>query len=216
MKRIILVLLVLSLVFSIVACGGGSGDSDVAGTNDATEQDKVIQDETTKQIKEDDQIIKDDIVVVFETGIEAEFSISDEDYNKYNEIMYYLNKYPEKSEAALFEELAETYGESPEELTNFINDNMQDAIARDMAGNTVVEEDIDNLVSKFVEENIVGESVSVNSIDSETQGVGSISNIDLEVDGNRHNLIVKFRFSNDYKTAEVIQVKVDGLNINLK
>lgn len=85
-----------------------------------------------------------------------------------------------------------------------------------MAGNTVTEEDIDNLASKFVEKNIVGGSISINSIDSEIQGVGSISHIDLKVNGNRHNLIVKFRFSNDYKKAEVTQVKIDGFNINLQ
>lgn len=188
MKRIILILSVLCLVFSIIACDGGSGD----------------------------KIIKDDIVVVFETGIEAGFSISDEDYNKYNEIMNYLNKYPEKSEATLFEELSKTYGESSEELASFINDNMLAAIARDMASNTVTEEDINNLASKFVKENIVGNSVSVNSIDSESQGIGAISHIDLKVDEKDHNLIVKFSFSDDYKTAEVVQIKIDGINITLQ
>lgn len=201
MKKVILISLVLSLAFSTAACSGNSGDNDVAGVNDITGE---------------KQIIKDYILIVFETGIETEFSISDEDYNKYNEIMDYLNENYERSEPELFEELAKIYGESPEELNSFVNDNMQNAILRDMAGNTVTEDNVDNLVNKFIEENIIGDNVLVNSIDSKTPGIGAISHVDLEVDGNEHNLIVKFQFSDDYKIAEVIQIKIDGFNIDFQ
>lgn len=171
--------------------------------------------ETPKEPQQNEKIIKDDVVIEFETDVESEFSISYEDYNKYNEIMDYMNENYEKSEEELFEELAVTYGESAESLKSFILDNMQNAINRDMVGNTLTIEDIDNLVNKFIGENIIGESVIINSIDSEIQGVGSISHVDLKVDEKEYKVIVKFNFSDDYKTAEVIQVKIDNKNIDL-
>lgn len=171
--------------------------------------------EVPKESQQNDKIIKDDVVIEFETGVEAEFSISNEDYNKYNEILDYMNENYEKSEAELFEELAVIYGESAESLNSFILDNMQNAINRDMVGNTLTIEDIDNLVNKFIGENIIGESVIINSIDSEIQGVGSISHADIKVDEQEYKVIVKFNFSDDYKTADVIQVKIDNKNIDL-
>lgn len=206
MKRIFILLLIVSLLFSITACTSDN-------SSEAANQVEVVQ-EDDREVEEK-PIIKDNFSITFETEIEADFDISDEDYKKYNDIMDYLYDFPEKSEDELFKELAETYGETAEKLKRFMSDNMEGAITRDMVGNTLKVEDVDNLVNKFVAENIIGDSISVKSINTEIQGVGSISHVDLEVNGNKHILIFKLRFSDDYKTAEVIQVKIDEINIDL-
>lgn len=160
-------------------------------------------------------MLKENIVTSFKTGIKAEFPISDEDYQKYTEIMNHLNSNPGKSETELFNELPERYSESVVDLSHFINSNMQNTTSRSMANNTVTEKDVNKLVRKFIRKNISGKFGRIKSIETKVQGIGSISDVDLKSGRDRHKLIIKFRFSNDYKTATVFQFKIDNKNINL-
>lgn len=177
----------------------------------------VVTKEETKQAEsaKNTKIFKDSLQTRFETGIAASFGISDADYNKYKDIMDYLNKYPQKSEAELFEELAGKYGTSATELRNFMNANMEAAIKRDQAKTAVKTSDVDNLVKKFFEANAATE-YSITTIQSEIQGTGTISKIRFTSGGSSHDAILKFRFLDGYKTAYVLQLKIDNVDIPLE
>lgn len=98
MNKILKIFVVLSVFIFIVGCSD-------------PEKEEQLSDEITEK-----DIFKPNIITSFTTDIaEPEPAISKEDYKKYNEIMDYLNKYPDR-EVDVFKEVESVYGESSDEL----------------------------------------------------------------------------------------------------
>ena len=151
----------------------------------------------------------------FETGINATFKMKDVDYKKYTEIMDYLNEHHDKAEDVLFEELAPKYNATANELKQFMNNNMLAAIERNTAENYVTVDDTNKLVNSFFKAN-ANSKYKITSIESEIQGRGVVAKVQFESGGKNHNAILKFRFNDDYETAYIHQLKIDGSGISLE
>lgn len=164
--------------------------------------------ETTKETTVND-LVNSDIVIEFETGTAK--STDEGTIVKYNDIMDYLYASPDKSEDELFEELAKQYGETADELKDFINSNMQAVNGSSLAENITDKETMEKITKQFFEANIDGE---LNNIDVELQGIGVISKFNFENEED-HSGVVKFEFSEDGSKAIVTQIKIDDHNISV-
>ena len=164
--------------------------------------------ETTKETAVND-LVNSDIVIEFETGTAK--STDEGTIVKYNDIMDYLYASPDKSEDELFEELAKQYGETADELKDFINSNMQAVNGSSLAENITDKETMEKITKQFFEANIDGE---LNNIDVELQGIGVISKFNFENEED-HSGVVKFEFSEDGSKAIVTQIKIDDHNISV-
>lgn len=163
--------------------------------------------ETTKETTVND-LVNSNIVTEFETGTTK--SVDEATIKKYNDIMDYLYALPDKSEDECFEELAEQYKETSDELKNFINSNMQAVTGSSLAENITDKETMEKITKQFFDANINGD---LKDIDAELQGIGVISKFNFENETD-HNGIVKFEFSEDGSKAIVTQIKIDDHNIN--
>lgn len=164
--------------------------------------------ETTKETTVND-LVNSDIVIEFETGTAK--STDEGTIVKYNDIMDYLYASPDKSEDELFEELAKQYGETADELKDFINSNMQAVNGSSLAENITDKETMEKITKQFFEANIDGE---LNNIDVELQGIGVISKFNFENEED-HSGVVKFEISEDGSKAIVTQIKIDDHNISV-
>lgn len=200
MKRILSIFLVLMIVFS-VSCGNNKTEQkETETTTEATTEPELVKPE-----------LKDTLKLEYDVEIDASFEISNEDYQKYNEIIDYLNAYPDKSEDVLYQELAQQYGEAVEELQDFTWENMDAAIARDNASSFVKPEIVDALATQFLNDNLK-EKPDIKEIKSIVQPAGSISTVKFN---NDNEAIIKFEFSDTYEKAIVFQLKINKKNIDL-
>lgn len=137
--------------------------------------------------------------------------------------MNYLDTHYNVDEDILFEQLALSYGESPESLKAFIDANMSNAIDRDF-GVTVNNvkigiNEITNAVVTFFETNVIDKrllDISTNDADVvSSPGLRGVTHGELFYDGHMYEYIIKTEFSNDLKKVNVFQLKIDGLSIDL-
>lgn len=156
-------------------------------------------------------------------GGSPDYKINDEDYKKFNNIMNYLDTHYNVDEDILYEQLALSYGESPESLKAFIGANMSNAIDRDFGvteNNVKIgDNEITNAVVTFFETNVIDErllDISTNDTDVvSSTGLRGVTHGELLYDGHMYEYIIKTEFSNDFKKVNVFQLKIDGLNIDL-
>lgn len=157
------------------------------------------------------------LTLEFETGLQVQYSsISDEDYKKYNDIMDYLSSATDMvEEDELLIELEDVYGESAEELSQFLSDKMLAAIQRDVGDGLIEENDVIKITRAFFEENFQAETE--NHIIDITVFPMKKANATVTFDANSssHEALIKFEFNDDITIATVYQFKLDGRNIDL-
>jgi len=193
------------------------------------DKEKALKDRSKKQEsnKKDSlterDILKSDIKTSFKTNIEKpQHTITKEDYKKYNDIMKYLNQYPEKDEDTLFKELESVYGEPAADLKKFINSTMQDAIDYD-SGKTIndvslEEQDIKNSTAIFFKKNVKDADlldIDSNKADVTITNLRAISKGELSYDSIKFNYILKTEFTGDLQETNVFQLKINEINIDL-
>jgi len=167
-----------------------------------------------------DNMLKEKLILELNTGIKKDNGkgISDADFKKYNEIMDYLYKYPDKSEQILFLELANKYNQSASELKAFVNANMEGAIARDKGEQIVSQSDVIRLSEAFLKNNINPNAgaftVETRDISASITGTRAICTIPFSLSDSAHEAIIKFEFTDNYQTVKVFQLKIDGKNID--
>lgn len=97
----------------------------------AIEEENLRVDDEENVVVEEIPVVEEDIEPIEASEDNKTNEISDSDYAKYNYIIDYLNKYPNKTEDVLFKELASYYGQSSDKLRDFMNTHMENAIKRD-------------------------------------------------------------------------------------
>lgn len=177
---------------------------------------------------EPNEIIKTNAETDFDTSVQKnnEFNstgISDEDYEKYNEIMDYLYANPNVSEDKLFQELESTYNQSAQELKNFLQEKRMDVIDRDNGKTTEGEEklnknDVTNNIEDFFNKNVEDTDLlelSTSSADVEITNSRALAKGELKYDKQKFDYILKLEYHNDFQNAEVFQLKIDNEDISL-
>lgn len=209
-RRIGAVAVVSLLLLSATACSTAAAPTTTTATATA---------EATTETKSSAPLLNETLTLTLNASIRSADSsgISDADYDKYNAIMAYLNKYPNKSEASLFAELAKTYGGTAEALQKFMNDNMIKAIQRDQGGGaSIPKAEIQRLSEAFLQANInaQGQPVTAGDADITITGQRAVSAISFKRGSDTHEAIIKFELDSETKTARVYQLKIDGKNID--
>lgn len=168
--------------------------------------------------------IKNDIPTIYKTGYEInpEYKISDEDYKLYTEIMNVLQSDYSKTEDELLATMTKKYSKSVSELKNFLNENMTNAIERDL-GKTI--NDITITMPQVLQcgINIIKNSVDDETIISNKEEDWTITNTGLRyllkttflISDNSIDAIIKIEFNDNYSEYTLFQLKYNDKNIDL-
>lgn len=148
-----------------------------------------------------------------------EYDISNDDYEKYTEIMDYLWEYPSKSEKILYEELAVTYNESASDLKEFVMNTMVSAINRDQgrtsSGSFAVEEEFNlAVISKFFETNATNIQVIKESVVMDKGLLNVLVKGKFLLQEKEYDFIIKIRYSSDLQTITIFDLKVKDIIIS--
>lgn len=218
MKKTLIVFIMLSVSIFLVGCSDTEKEvqSSKETSNEATT-------ETVTKVTNEKDILKSNIITSFTTDMdEPESAISEENYKKYNEIMDYLNKYPTKEEDVLFKELESVYDQSSDELSDFINANMQNAIAYDSGKTinnvTLEESDIKVNIKVFFNENVKNIDlldIDPDQADVQITNLRSISKGEFSYGTSKFNYIIKIEYTGDFQEVNVFQLKINEINIDL-
>jgi hypothetical protein len=189
--------------------------------NEEEETNTITGEEETVEKEKD--IFNTEMTTTFTTNIdEPESEISEENYEKYNDIMDYLVSYPDKPEEDLFEELAGEYNESADELQEFMRTHMDDVIAYDFGQSTndvsIEESDVKSTIKDFFNENVEDSSlldIDENQADVEITNLRTLSKGEFEYAGDPFDYILKTEYTGDFQQVGVFQLKVNGVNIDL-
>lgn len=147
-----------------------------------------------------------------------EYDISNEDYEKYTEIMDYLWEYPSTSETILYEELAVTYNESASDLKEFVMNTMVSAINRDQgrtsSGSFAVDEEFNlAVISKFFETNAINIQVIKESVVMDKGLLNVLVKGKFLLQEEEYDFIIKIRYSSDLQTITIFDLKVKDIII---
>lgn len=114
-------------------------------------------------------------------------------------------------------EIAEEYGEDPEELYSDWLEIWDAKWHGDNGSYAILTKDYFNLTAEIIEKNIVGEkeegSSSISDLDEKTSTI-SVQQT-LHVDGEPHEISYILEHRDDFKIAEIIDFSVDGEKIDL-
>ncbi|WP_147803870.1 hypothetical protein [Alkalicoccus halolimnae] len=191
--------------------------------NEEEEMNTVADEEENEIAANEEDIFNPEITADFTTDIdEPESDISEENYKKYNDVMDYLAAYPDKSEEVLFGELAGEYGESVDELREFMSSHMDAAIAYDVGRSTnevsIEESDVKSTIKAFFYENVQEPSlldINENQADVQITNLRTLSEGEFEYAGEKFDYILKTEYTGDFQQVSVFQLKVNGVNIDL-
>jgi hypothetical protein len=187
MKKVLIVLLLCSVVASFAACEKGDSDT-VSQTNAPGAPQTPTMD----------------------------------DLKKYDEILAYLNSDYNRPETELIEELAPNYGMSTEELQEYVNWVMPYATGLKDIAEAPEEPDFIALISyaETAIEDITNEDVTVSVRESDWDIDKTLlryvmKSSSVKIADQAHDVIIKLEFDRTYETYSVLQLKIDGNNIDL-
>jgi len=199
-----------------------SGANIVEDTVDNSDNIVTNDSDTIVVEKKDADYINKNVYYKFTTTFPTpNYSISDEDYKKYTEIMDYLWEYPSKSDTELYKELAPRYNTTAEKLDEFIMNVMSDAINRDQGrgsdGSFVVKDEyLEEVLQKFFDINFTNINVNENEIVSEKGLLNILSTGVLNYNNKEFNFIIKTEVSSDLKEFTIYDFKVDDIILDNK
>ncbi len=96
---------------------------------------EIAEREVEEPVKTDEQTVE----IPESQDIQAEDWISEFDYQKYNDIMAELNENYLVSEDQVLQSLSEKYGQSVQELKDFLDEHMEAAIKRDLKERGIID-----------------------------------------------------------------------------
>ena len=160
---------------------------------------------------EEVEILTPEITTTFKPKVTELRPLSEEDYQIYEELLEVVAENTDDDREAIYK-IAPKYEKDPEELWEFWIESMDTVEYGYMGDTAIVDSDFSYLIEQVIEKNVKGSQIIINSPQSEMdeEEHTSISNVKIEVDGKPHNLRVKLNYSEDYRTAELISLRVDG------
>lgn len=192
-----------------------------------TDTEKSSENITTKAVvetievveeTEEKSIVADKMTTTFYPEVTRLRHLTEEDLEWYDIIITRLNAIDDFSgDRETVYEIAEEYGEDPEELY-FDWLEIWDAIMHGDNGNyAILSESNDKLMTEILEKNIVGEKIEQYSSGynfDEKKLTTSVYH-ELHVDGEPYKVAYIIEHRDDYKIAEIIEFSIDGEKIDL-
>ena len=220
MTKLYRAVLLTGLALALAGCS----DKEVADSKnkEPIEQTNKSSEKEVKGVNEG--VLKEDFTLEFSTLIPPpQYAITEEEYEKYNRILEYLNSNPDKSEDELFKDLEQEFGDTSANLKSFVNANMQNAIDYDMGRaineETLAKSDVIETVKQFFIENVENNKelkVEVQESDIELTNLKAVATSNFTYEDKDYEYILKVEYTEDLQTAKVFQLKVNGVDIDLE
>lgn len=176
----------------------------------ATENDPKEQTVPVEEV----EILTPEMTTTFKPKVTALRELSEEDYQIYEELLEVVTENTDDDREAIYK-IAPKYDKEPEELWEFWLESKNTVKYGDMGETAIVDADFSRLIEQVIGQNISGQEINIGAPrtkwDKEEQI--SISNVQVEVDGKQHHLRIKLSYSEDYRTAELMSLRVDGKTV---
>ncbi|SHN33801.1 hypothetical protein [Gracilibacillus kekensis] len=216
MSFIVNKLLLIGLLGLVLGACSAATDTEESSEN-ITEETVV---ETVEAIEESEErsIVADEITTTFYPEVTRLRHLTEEDLEWYDIIMTRLNAIDDFSgDRETVYEIAEEYGEDPEELWfNWLE--IVDAKRYGDNGNyAILSEAYHKLTTEIIEKNIVGANIEIISGGSRFDDVKltTYEHQEVYVDGETHNISYIIEHRDDFKIAEIIEFKVNEEKVDL-
>ena len=208
-------ILIVSLGLVLGAC---SAATDMEESSENTTDEAVVETVEAVEETEEKSIVADEMTTTFYPEVTRLRHLTEEDLEWYDIIITRLNAIDDFSgDRETVYEIAEEYGEDPEELY-FDWLEIWDAIMHGDNGNyAILSESNDKLMTEILEKNIVGEKIEQYSSGynfDEKKLTTSVYH-ELHVDGEPYKVAYIIEHRDDYKIAEIIEFSIDGEKIDL-
>lgn len=194
--------------------GACSAATDTEESSENTTEETVVE---TVEAIEERSIVADEITTTFYPEVTRLRHLTEEDLEWYDIIMTRLNAIDDFSgDRETVYEIAEEYGEDPEELWfNWLE--IVDAKWYGDNGNyAILSEAYHKLTSEILEKNIVGENIEHISGGSELDEENLTTSVyqKLHVDGEPHEIAYIIEHRDDFNIAEIIEFSINGEKID--
>lgn len=187
---------------------------------DTEESTETTTEETVDAIEETEKrsIVADEITTTFYPEVTRLRHLTEEDLEWYDIIMSRLNAIDDFSgDRETVYEIAEEYGEDPEELWfNWLE--IVDAKWYGDNGNyAILSEAYHKLFTEIIEKNIVGEKIehSSSGYNLNEEDLTTSVHHKLQIDGESHEVAYIIEHRDDFKIAKIIEFRVNGEKIDL-
>lgn len=197
--------------------GACSVATDAEESLENTTEETVVESVEAIEETEERSIVAGEITTTFYPEVTRLRHLTEEDLEWYDIIMTRLNAIDDFSgDRETVYEIAEEYGEDPEELW-FDWLEIVDAKWHGDNGNyAILTEDYHQLTSEILEKNIVGENIepisggfTLNEENLTTRG-----HQELQIDGETHRVSYAIEHRDDFKVAEIIEFSINGEKID--
>lgn len=218
MKFIVNRLLLIGLFGFVLVLGACSAATDTKDNAEHTTEEPSEKNVEATEGAEDRSLVVDEITTTFYPEVTRLRDLTEEDLEWYDIIMTRLNAIDDYSgDRETVYEIAEEYGEEPEELwvnwleivdAKWYGDNGDYAILLD---------DYHTLTNDIIDENIVGERIEHISggFNFDEEALTTSQYHEIHVDGETYEIDYKIDHRDDFKTAEIIEFRISGENIDL-
>lgn len=198
--------------------GACSAATDTEESSENITEQAVVETIEVVEETEEKSIVADKITTTFYPEVTRLRHLTEEDLEWYDIIITRLNAIDDFSgDRETVYEIAEEYGEDPEELY-FDWLEIWDAKMHGDNGNyAILSESNDKLMTEILEKNIVGEKIEQYSSGynfDEKKLTTSVYH-ELHVDGEPYKVAYIIEHRDDYKIAEIIEFSIDGEKIDL-
>ncbi|WP_407372118.1 hypothetical protein [Carnobacterium sp.] len=198
--------------------GACSAATDTEESSENITEQAVVETIEVVEETEEKSIVADKITTTFYPEVTRLRHLTEEDLEWYDIIITRLNAIDDFSgDRETVYEIAEEYGEDPEELY-FDWLEIWDAKMHGDNGNyAILSESNDKLTTEILEKNIVGEKIEQYSSGynfDEKKLTTSVYH-ELHVDGEPYKVAYIIEHRDDYKIAEIIEFSIDGEKIDL-
>jgi len=199
------------------ACTAASGTEE---SSDNTKGEAAETAETVEAIEETEErsIVAEEMTTTFYPEVTRLRHLTEEDLEWYDIIMTRLNAIDDYSgDRETVYEIAEEYGEDPEELWNNWQEIVDAKWYGDNGNYAILPEDHHKLTEEIIEKNIVGEKVELGDGGStfDDEKLITSAHREVDVDGESYRVSYRIEHSDDFKTAEIMEFNVDGEQVDL-
>lgn len=207
-------LLIGSLGLVLGAC---SAEISTEESSENAAEETVV--ETVDSVEtEERSIVADEITTTFYPEVTRLRHLTEEDLEWYDIIMTRLNAIDDFSgDRDTVYEIAEEYGENPEELYSDWLEIVDAKWYGDNGNYIILTEDQDRLASEIIEKNIIAEKIEYISREYNFYEGNLTTSVHqmIQIDGEPHTITYILEHRDDFKMAEIIDFSVDGEKMDL-
>ena len=208
-------ILIVSLGLVLGAC---SAATDMEESSENTTDGAVVETVEAVEETEEKSIVADEMTTTFYPEVTRLRHLTEEDLEWYDIIITRLNAIDDFSgDRETVYEIAEEYGEDPEELYFDWLEIWDAKVHGDNGNYAILSEAYSKLTTEIIEKNIVGEKIEHSSSRSSLDE-GNLTTFvqhELDVDGELYEVAYVIEHRDDYKIAEIIEFSVNGEKTDL-